>query len=326
MVIKPTIVLRSDTTDEVLQYYRQSALEYCELNITEDEMELETVNQAIERLRSFDIEPVYLNVLSLQKNKTIILNLTDDNGKPVNRDEEIEKFIRLIKLCNAVGIHYTSVAWQPAGVKSTIQDKPGQFSRGANTRYVDINEILARPNDFDREYTADEIWDNFEYFLRKVTPALKENDVQIVMHPNDPPIPVTCGVASLVWNAGDYRRIFEMDKDNVCACKFCIGCWLEGAEKFGDVIADLKEFISGNRVAMIHFRNVSSPMNPAFEETLLEDGYADMYEIMKAIIEAGYDKMIYVDHVFGQDVKNFPYTLGYMKGLASAIERVIKAR
>lgn len=320
MPIKPTIVLKSTISDEDLQFYRQMALGYCELNITEEEMDLETVKKHIERFRSFDIEPVYLNVMTLQKNDIIDLNLTEKDGKPVSRDTEIEKFIKLVELCHEVGIHYTSVAWQPFGVKSTDHAYVGQFSRGAHTRYVDINEIQSRPNDMDREYTAEEVWDNFAYFLMKVTPVLLANDVQMVMHPNDPPLPVTNGIASLVWNADDYRHIFGLDPEHVCMIKFCIGCWLEGGDKFGEVIPDITEFIKQDRVAMIHFRNVSSPMCPTFEETLLEDGYADMYEIMRAILKAGYDKMIYVDHVFDQSVENFAYPLGYMKGLINAIQ------
>ncbi len=320
MAIKPTIVLKSTISDKDLQFYRQMALEYCELNITEEEMELETVKKHMERFRSFGIEPVFLNVMTLQKNDIIDLNLTVKNGQPVSRDDEIAKYIRLVELCHELGIHYTSVAWQPFGVKSTDHAYIGKYSRGAHTRYIDIDEIQSRPDDMDREYTVEEVWDNFAYFLEKVTPALKANDVQMVMHPNDPPIPVTNGIASLVWNADDYRRIFEMDKEHVCVIKFCIGCWLEGGDKFGDVLSDIREFIKLDRVSMIHFRNVSSPMCPDCEETLLEDGYADMYEIMRAILESGYDKMIYVDHVFDQTVENFAYPLGYMKGLINAVE------
>ncbi len=93
IAIKPTIVLKSTISDKDLQFYRQMALEYCELNITEEEMNLETVKKHMERFRSFGIEPVFLNVMTLQKNDIIDLNLTEKNGQPVCRDDEIAKYI-----------------------------------------------------------------------------------------------------------------------------------------------------------------------------------------------------------------------------------------
>ena len=39
---------------------------------------------------------------------------------------------------------------------------------------------------------------------------------------------------------------------------------------------------------------------PNFEETLLEDGYADMYEIMKQFVRYDYDGVIHA-HPWGRD-------------------------
>ena len=77
------------------------------------------------------------------------------------------------------------------------------------------------------------------------------------------------------------------------------------------------------RVHIGHFRNVSSPL-PYFEETLLEDGYMDMYKIMDVLVKNGYDGTIYVDHVLrydeqtGGEKTSFAYATGYMKGLMAA--------
>ena len=61
--------------------------------------------------------------------------------------------------------------------------------------------------------------------------------------------------------------------------KLCVGCWLEGGDAFGNVLDNIKYFVENKRVFAVHFRNVSSTL-PNFEEILLEDGYADMYEII----------------------------------------------
>ena len=78
--------------------------------------------------------------------------------------------------------------------------------------------------------------------------------------------------------------------------KMCVGCWLEGGDQFGDIIKDIHYFVENKKVFCVHFRNVSSTL-PKFEETLLEDGYMDMYKVMKAFVESDYDGVIHVDHV-----------------------------
>ena len=37
---------------------------------------------------------------------------------------------------------------------------------------------------------------------------------------------------------------------------------------------------------------------PYFEETLLEDGYADMYAILEQLARCGYDGQLNIDHSF----------------------------
>jgi mannonate dehydratase len=186
-------------------------------------------------------------------------------------------------------------------------------------------EIAARPNDYDRVFTEEEVWDNFAYFLAGVSPVMKECGVRMALHPNDPPVPSLCGVGSLIWNMDGYRRAIALDRDGVVGVKMCIGCWLEGGDRFGDVLSDIRELQAGNRIVCVHFRNVSSTL-PDFEETLCEDGYADMYAIMKELVRSGYEGTISIDHAFagypemGGMVGSFAYPTGYMKGLLHAAE------
>ena len=60
------------------------------------------------------------------------------------------------------------------------------------------------------------------------------------------------------------------------------------------------EFVRRGKVFEVHFRNVSAPLNEDysgyFEETLAEDGYADMYELMLQFIRSGYNGPIFCDH------------------------------
>ena len=51
-----------------------------------------------------------------------------------------------------------------------------------------------------------------------------------------------------------------------------------------DVFGMIKDFGARGKIFAVHFRNVSSPM-PKFHETLQDDGYLDMYQVMKALRE-----------------------------------------
>ena len=325
MAIKPTYNAGTRQPDEVYKAYREMGMEWVQLSFSEEELNIETMQKEIDRLAAYHLKPWSINCMTLQKDPVIHLNLTEYKGQPADRDTEIAKFIQLIKLCSHFGVKYTSVAWQPVGVKRSDRGHIGELSHGAVCGYCDFNEILSRPNDFDREYTYEEVWDNFAYFLRMVTPACKEYDVQLLLHPNDPPMPSYNGIASLIHNSDGYRKMIELDKAHICQVKFCIGCWIENAQ-FGDVIEDFKEFQAQGRIADVHFRNISAPL-PVFEETNIEDGYRNMWEIMKAIIASGYEGAISPDHVLGgfqhegYAFSNIASQISFMKGLIYAAER-----
>ena len=68
--------------------------------------------------------------------------------------------------------------------------------------------------------------------------------------------------------------------------EFCAGCWLEGGAAFGDVLAGVRELAEQDRILLVHFRNISAPL-PHFVETFLDNGYMDMYRIMRVLVETG---------------------------------------
>ena len=324
MSLKPMIGIRSATTDAELAFIRQMGIEYVEINVKEEETTPEALKAFADRLAAFGLKICNVSCMSLQKNDIIDLNLTEKDGKAVSRDEEIARFNQFVRNVATIGVGTVSVAWQPTGIKRT-DHRVGQYTRGGTSAYCDMAEIDAKPDDYPRTYSEEEVWENFEYFLKAITPTCVECGVRIALHPNDPPVPSLCGVGSLIWNMDGYRKAFAMDPAGVVGCKLCVGCWLEGGEAFGDLISDIKEMQAQNRIVNIHFRNVSSTI-PVFEETLSEDGYANMYEIMKALVESGCDAPISIDHAFkgtpemGGMVASFAYPTGHMKGMMHAIE------
>ena len=326
MGLKPQVPVRTIDTDDTFRFIEQMGIEYVSLALKESEVlcadGYDNIMKVKERLSAFHLKISDASIGSLQKNKAIHLNLP-------NRDEEIDKFTRMLEVFAKANISFTSVAWQPNGILRT-DHRVGKYTRGGISAYCDANEILARPNVENRTYTEEEIWDNFHYFMDCVIPVAEENHIRMALHPNDPPIACMAGIPSLIYNMDCYRKAFEVVHGSpALGVKLCVGCWLEGGEEFGDIFSDIRELCNENRVLSVHFRNVSSTL-PVFEETLAEDGYADMYAIMKELIQCDCSAVISIDHAFkpmndfGGMVGTFAYPTGFMKGLIWAIEKEMK--
>ena len=237
----------------------------------------------------------------------------------------------MLRVMGQAKVPFTSVAWQPNGILRT-DHRVGKHTRGGVSAFCDQNEIMARPNAEDRAYTEQEIWDNFQYFLDKVIPVAEETGVRMALHPNDPPLACMAGIPSLIYNTECYRKAFAMAHGSkALGMKLCVGCWLEGGDAFGDLMSDIKEFCADGRILCVHFRNVDSTL-PVFEETLPEDGYADMYAIMKQLVACDCDAVISIDHGFkpmegfGGMPGSFCYPTGFMKGLMWAAEKELGRR
>jgi mannonate dehydratase len=323
MGLRPQVLVRTVDTEDTLRYIEEMGIEYVSLSLKESEVlgpdGYDNIMKQKERLAEYHLQVSDASVGSLQKNKAIHLNLP-------NRDEEIDKFNRMLEVFARAGIPFASIAWQPNGILRT-DHRVGKYTRGGESAYCDADEILARPNAEDRAYTEEEIWDNFRYFMDQVIPVAEENHIRMALHPNDPPIACMAGIPSLIYNMECYRKAFKAAHGSrALGVKLCVGCWLEGGRDFGDIFSDIKELCADDRILCVHFRNVSSTL-PRFEETLAEDGYADMYAIMKQLIECDCNAVISIDHAFrpmdgfGGMMGSFAYPTGFMKGLIWAIEK-----
>lgn len=324
MSMRPQLPVPANIPDTDLTFIRQMGVENVSLMLKLEELTYDTVTRTQERLAGFDITVSDALCQALQKNKSIHLGLPD-------RDEHIARFSDMLRVFGKADIPFTSIAWQPNGILRTDW-RIGRHTRGGFGMYCDQHEILARPNAEERAYTQEEIWGNFQYFLDRVIPVCEETGVRMALHPNDPPLPCMAGIPSLIWNSDCYRRAIELAHGSkALGIKLCVGCWLEAGDAFGDLMADIKEFCEGERILCVHFRNVDARL-PVFEEVLAEDGYADMYAIMKRLVECGCDAVISIDHGFrptdgfGGMTGTFVYPTGFMKGLMWAAEKELGKR
>ena len=82
----------------------------------------------------------------------------------------------------------------------------------------------------------------------------------------------------------------------------------------------IEDFGGRGKIFGIHFRNVSSPL-PHFVETFPDDGYLDMYQVMKALRKVRYSGTVVPDHIpqlqgdKGIRPAGTAYCIAYMRAL-----------
>jgi mannonate dehydratase len=223
------------------------------------------------------------------------------------RDQKIEEYLNYIRYLGQAGIPYTTYAHMGNGIWSSGRTTT---PRGYEARDMDMaspnrrgswsGQTWSEPLSHGRVFSKEEIWDNYIYFIKKVVPVAEEAGVRIGIHPDDPPQPMLAGVPRCIFSSFEgYKKALEIaNSPNIGMC-LCVGCWLEGGPLMGkDVVETIKYFGGKKKLFKVHFRNVSAPL-PHFTETLLDDGYYDMYKVMKALVEVNFDGIAIPDHIPG---------------------------
>ncbi|MFC1716827.1 mannonate dehydratase [Candidatus Poribacteria bacterium] len=239
--------------------------------------------------------------------------------------EEIKLFKRFIQDLGKAGIDTTTYAWHFIGFPS--ERRTTTQCRGCSSRYVNMDDVEDSPNLYERVYTDEEMWDNYEHFIEQILPVAEDAGVRLQLHPNDPPA-TYCGVAQIFRSTAAFKRAMEISNHSpYSGILFCVGCWgeMSGSDGKGeDVTQAIYEFGSRGHIYQVHFRNVSSPL-PEFYETFHDNGYLNMYRIMKALGEVNFNGMVVPDHVpRGQNTEGGrsheeAYCIGYVRALIQAV-------
>jgi mannonate dehydratase len=252
------------------------------------------------------------------------------------RERKIEEYKSYLRDLGKVGgIHYTTYAHMANGVWSTGEETT---RGGAKARAFDLAKVKADylwegrrhegPLTHQRRYSVQEIWDNYTYFIKAVAPVAEAEGIKIGIHPDDPPVPELGGVPRCIFSSFDgYKRALEIaDSPNIGLC-LCVGCWLEGGKLMGrDIIETIYYFGQRGKIFKVHFRNVSAPL-PHFVETFMDNGYMDMYLVMKALQEVHFQGAIIADHLPRFDAApetGLAYSTAYMRALLERAEEEVR--
>jgi mannonate dehydratase len=322
-VMKIALQAQSEPVENDLRFIQQMGIGYVVLNTDAKKSSYEYYFSRRQLYEAAGIKVFAFGNSGVHNVDAIVLNLPE-------RDAKIEEYKNHIRNLGKAGIPYTTYAHMANGIWSTDRE---QTRGGASTRGFDLDKAKAgdwagkryeAPLTHGRKYTKDEIWANYEYFIKSAAAVAEAENVRIGIHPDDPPVPELGGVPRCIFSSFDgYKRALEIaDSPNVGIC-LCVGCWLEGGSLMGkNVIETIQYFGKMNKIFKVHLRNINKPL-PHFTETFLDDGYADMYKVLKALKEVNFDGVIIADHIPAMTYG--PYTgsafsIGYMKGL---VERVI---
>ena len=310
-------------SDEDLQFLQQLDIPWA--MVTVDDPAAHTADgyhRMQARLAPYGLQIYRVANHSVHNVEEITLNLP-------GRDAKIEEFLTFIRNLGAAGIHYNTYAHMGNGIWSTgrVMGRGGVEARTMDLERARghwAGKVYEGKLTHGREYSEEELWDNYEYFIRRVAPVAEEAGVYIGIHPDDPPVYPLGGVPRCIFGTFEgYMRALEMaDSPNIGVC-LCVGCWLEGGEAMGaDVIEAIHYFGGMGKLFKVHFRNVTNPLPEPWRETFIDDGYMDMHRVMQALREVEYDGAIIPDHIPGMVGGNRPglaYSIAYMRALVQAV-------
>ena len=316
--IKVAAQMSPEPSEGDLQFVKQMGVEYVVLWTDGERANYDYFASRRELFEKVGLKIYGFGNSDIHNQEAIVLNLP-------NRDEKIEEYKRYIRALGKAGIPYTTYAHMGNGIWSTEREytRGGASARAFNVDNVQEgywrDRVYKMPLSHGREYSKDEIWDNFTYFIKEAAPAAEEAGVMIGIHPDDPPVPELGGIPRCIFsNFEGYKRALEIaDSPNVGVC-FCVGCWLEGGELMGkDVLESIRYFGERGKIFKVHFRTVDKPL-PHFVETFVDDGYMDMYQVMKVMREVDFKGVAIPDHIplMANDHRvGTAYTIAYMNAL-----------
>ena len=208
--IKVARRVSANISDADLLLLKQIGLRWAGVSFGTNE-DLDQMRRTQQRFARFEIK-IYAGLHFAYRNLKIQL------GQP-GRDQYIQQYQTFLRNLGKLGIPVSSYDFHPANTYTTARvQRRGYFAREFNLK--DFREKIEKQR-FDREYSAEEIWENYTYFIKAVLPVAEQSDVRLSLHPDDPPVAKMNGVAKLFTHYKGYKRaeqIAGMSKHWVWSC------------------------------------------------------------------------------------------------------------
>ena len=267
-------------------------------------------------------------------------------GTP-DRDKYIDNYITTLERLGQADIHMVCYNFMPVfdWLRTNLHTEAEDGSNSLSYNHEELMSLdphnLPLPG-WDESYTSEELnslldaysgmsheqlFENLVYFLNGIMPACDETGINMAIHPDDPPWDMF-GLPRIITGMDSYNKLFTAVPNKHNGITLCTGSL--GAGRDNDMVAMASKLAA--RSYFVHLRQITHSGALDFCESghLTEMGSLDMYGIVKALVEAGFDGYVRPDHgrmIWGETGKPgyglFDRALGaaYINGLFEACEK-----
>lgn len=323
--------------DEMAKHALQLGIRHVQMNTPdlpgEKIWDFDALKALKEKVQSYGLELSMIENVPLIYYDKVIFGA---NG----RDEQIDNYIKTIKYLGELGVEVFGHHFSPSFVWRSSYQTEGRG--GVKVSSFDKELFLKIGNDAMRErmkkkrhlldydvfealthITAEEMFKNYEYFMKAVLPVAEKYNVKLALHPDDPPIKNLNGIERFMTGVDDYKRAMEITNSPMWGANLCLGTIseLDGEKTVKECIKLLGE---NKKLFAVHFRDVQGCL-PNFKECFLGEGNFNPAQMMRLLIKYGFDGLMMEDHVGKMDYDTTyghrarAHEIGYMKGLINAI-------
>ena len=169
---------------------------------------------------------------------------------------------------------------------------PKESDGSANASPIQNVGALAKTSDkSELKISHDQVWANYEYFIKAVMPTAEKCGVRMALHPDDPCLDSLGGYARIFGSVEAYDRAYALYPSPSNAVTFCQANF----KLMGVDLADTARHF-GKRIAFIHVRDVEGTKED-FTELFHDQGDTDQFALMRTYRELGLDVPVRGDHV-----------------------------
>lgn len=254
------------------------------------------------------------------------------------RDEQIENVCESIRNLGRVGIPVLGYHFSPSFVWRTDNHAPvGRYGAKVQTFDLELQKQgIDDMADFGqrRDVSVPDVemlWDNFEYFMKRVIPVAEEYGVTMALHPDDPPMESLSGIARMFIDVKSFQRVEALINSPNWGILFCIGTFSQMKGGAENIYKAIEYFGPRKKLIYAHMRDVQGTV-PKFQECFLGEGNFDPFEVVYVLMHSGFDGFLVSDHVPTiEGDKEWGHKVRYadtacIKGLMEAIEKMEKRR
>ncbi len=254
------------------------------------------------------------------------------------KERQLEDLKRTVQNIGRAGIPVMGYYFSLAGVWGWTARRAGRgqaMTVGFDEGTVDVNQPIPNGMVWNMTYNTEaspgfvppvsrkEIWERLRYFLDRLLPIAEENGVRLAAHPDDPPLPQLRGAARLFYTPSEYERLLEVSDSPANTFEFCMGTVQE--MQGGDIYELLDKYSAIDKIAYIHFRNVTGKV-PNYREAFVDEGDIDMIRALRILKKNNYRGVLIPDHTPEMSCGSpwhagMAYALGYMRGAMQGIKQ-----